>query len=123
MAKYAITVPTSERLRHLVDCLSIRQIEDRLADAVRILLDGSDNTLDEVVCIIADNADEYRAVASYYGVLCRVICNDSGRFFEGVYRDENDFNPDDVAVRVSYNSRYWSCLVVVVSPAGDRDEC
>lgn len=123
MPKYAITVPTSERLRHLVDCLSIRQIEDRLTDAVRILLDGSDNTLDEVVCVIAANADEYREVAGYYGTLCRVICNDSGRFFEGVYRDENDFSPDDLAVWVSYNSRYWSCLVVVVGPAGDRDEC
>lgn len=121
MARYAITVPTSRRLRHLFECLHIGQIESRLADAVRILLDGSDDTMDEVVCISANNADEYRAVSSYYGVLCRVICNDSGRFFEGVYRDEEDFDQNDVGVKVEYNSSYWSCVIMVDS-AGEKDE-
>lgn len=115
MSRHAITVTTSYRLSHMVNGLRASQIDLQLADALSILLDPSGNTMDEVACIAADNADEYRAVVDYYQILCRVIESDLNGFIERMLAegDGMHLSPIDYGVRVHYTPRHWSCLVLV----------
>lgn len=110
MHTWTYILPTSHRMRRIMEGLNGMKARNVLTDILEILLSDNEDTLTTTVLIMTDNDSEFRAMREYYLRIVKIVAEDTDDFQCTVWRElEPGWTP--TIRELHYDNRQW-CFII-----------